>query len=315
MVAPLARRGQGKKAAAGHCTAVSDLPKRAILIVNATSRKGAEAFEAARDQLTQAGIALIDARAVDDPELLAGEVTAAIDRAPMVIVGGGDGTLSKAVDHFLGKDVVFALLPLGTANSFARTLGIPLEIEGAVEVIANGTARPIDLASINGDYFLNNAAMGLAPVIAESVPSGLKRMLGRAGYLLWAGWSAANFHAFRLKVDDGRRTHRLWATEVRIANGRFHGGLELIESAEVDSGEIVVQAVEGRSIVKLGWSYLASVLKAQARHQTVREFRGRRMRIDAHPRMRVSIDGEIGPETPFEAAVAPEAIRVASPRG
>jgi diacylglycerol kinase family enzyme len=157
--------------------------------------------------------------------------------------------------------------------------------------------------------------MGLAPVIAESVPSGLKRMLGRAGYLLWAGWSAANFHAFRLKVDDGRRTHRLWATEVRIANGRFHGGLELIESAEVDSGEIVVQAVEGRSIVKLGWSYLASVLKAQARHQTVREFRGRRMRIDAHPRMRVSIDGEIGPETPFEAAVAPQAIRVASPRG
>jgi YegS/Rv2252/BmrU family lipid kinase len=286
---------------------------QAILIVNAASRKGAEAFEPSREKLVEAGVELIDARAIDEPELLEGAVTAAIDRAPMVIVGGGDGTLSKAVDHFLGKDTVFALLPLGTANSFARTLGIPLELEGAVDVIANGAARSIDLASIDGDYFLNNAALGLAPVIAESVPSGLKRMLGRAGYLVWAGWSAANFDAFRLVIDDGECRHRLWATEVRIANGRFHGGLELIETADVDSGEIVVQAVEGRSLTKLAWSYLASALKAEARHQTLREFRGRKLRIETHPRMRVSIDGEIGPETPFTASVIPYAIRVAAP--
>jgi YegS/Rv2252/BmrU family lipid kinase len=292
---------------------VAPLPRQAILIVNAASRKGAEAFEAARDKLVEAGIALIDSRAVEDPELLAGEVTAAIDRAPMVIIGGGDGTLSKAVDHFLGKDVVFALLPLGTANSFARTLGIPLDLDGAVDVIANGVARPIDLASINGDYFLNNAALGLAPVVAETVPSGLKRMLGRLGYLVWAGWSAASFDAFRLVVDDGRRQHRLWATEVRIANGRFHGGLELIESADLDSGEVVVQAVQGRSLTKLAWSYVASALKAPSRHETVREFRGREMRVATKPRMRVSIDGELGPETPLDIEVAPDAIRVAAP--
>jgi YegS/Rv2252/BmrU family lipid kinase len=292
---------------------VPPLPRQAILIVNAASRKGAEAFEGARDKLVEAGIQLIDSRAVEDPGLLAGEVTAAIDRAPMVIIGGGDGTLSKAVDHFLGKDAVFAFLPLGTANSFARTLGIPLELDGAVEVISNGVARPIDLASINGDYFLNNAALGLAPMVAETVPSGLKRILGRLGYLVWAGWSAASFDAFRLVVDDGRREHRLWATEVRIANGRFHGGVELIESADLDSGEVVVQAVQGRSLTKLAWSYMASALKAPSRHETVREFRGRKMRVATKPRMRVSIDGELGPETPLEIEVAPDAIRVAAP--
>jgi YegS/Rv2252/BmrU family lipid kinase len=292
---------------------VPPLPRQAILIVNAASRKGAEAFESARDKLVEAGIQLIDSRAVEDPELLAGEVTAAIDRAPMVIIGGGDGTLSKAVDHFLGKDVVFAFLPLGTANSFARTLGIPLELDGAIGVIANGVARPIDLASINGDYFLNNAALGLAPMVAETVPSGLKRILGRLGYLVWAGWSAASFDAFRLVVDDGRREHRLWATEVRIANGRFHGGVELIESADLDSGEVVVQAVQGRSLTKLAWSYMASALKSPSRHETVREFRGRKMRVATKPRMRVSIDGELGPETPLEIEVAPDAIRVAAP--
>jgi YegS/Rv2252/BmrU family lipid kinase len=291
-----------------------DLPRQAILVVNTASRNGAEAFEPARDKLVEAGVELIDARAVDDPGALQGEVRSAIDRAPMVIVGGGDGSLSETVDLFLGKDTVFALLPLGTANSFARTLEIPLDLDGAIDVIANGEARRIDLASIDGDYFLNNAALGLAPVVAESVPAGLKRSLGRVGYLLWAGWAAANFRAFRLIVDDGRVTHRLWATEARVANGRFHGGIELIESADLESGEIVVQAVEGRSLTMLGWSYLASALKASSRKRAVREFKGRWMRIDTRPRLRVSIDGELGPETPFEARAVPDAIFVAAPR-
>ena len=289
------------------------LPKQAILIVNTASRSGAEAFDQAREKLSAAGIELVDARAVDDPERMHGEVSAAIDRAPMVIVGGGDGSLSEAIDHFLGSDTVFALLPLGTANSFARTLGIPLDLDGAIDVIANGEPRRIDLVSIDGDYFLNNAALGLAPVVAESVPSGLKRSFGRLGYLLWAGWSAASFKAFRLTVEDEHGEHRLWATEARIANGRFHGGVELIESADLESGEVVVQGVQGRSIVKLGWSYLASAAKLSSRKDNVREFHGKRMRIVTKPRMRVSIDGELGPETPFEVSVAPDAVVVAAP--
>ena len=290
------------------------LPKKAILIVNTASRRGASAFKKARALLVEAGVDLLDARAVKNPEALQGEVTAAIDRSPMVIVGGGDGSLSETVDHFLGTGTVFALLPLGTANSFARTLGIPLDLEGAIEVIAGGVARRIDLAAIDGDYFLNNAALGLAPIVAESVPKGLKRSFGRLGYLLWAGWSAASFRAFRLKLDDGRRVHRLWATEARIANGRFHGGVELIESADLQSGEIVVQAVQGRSLARLGLSYLASALKHPRRHETVREFHAPRMRIATRPRMRVSIDGELGPETPFETWAVPGAIYVAAPR-
>ena len=106
----------------------------------------------------------------------------------------------------------------------------------------------------------------------------------------------------------------MWATEARIANGRFHGGLELIESADLHSGEIVVQAVAGRSLARLAWSYFASAAKLKARHQSVREFHAPRVRIDTRPRMRVSIDGELGPETPFEAWAVPGAVYVAAPR-
>ena len=290
------------------------LPKQAILIVNAASRSGADAFAEARDKLKAAGIELLGAKAVKNPKSMGTAIKAAVKKAPMVIVGGGDGSLSSSVEHFMGTDTILAVLPLGTANSFARTLGIPLELDGAIEVIAGGEPRKIDLGCINGEHFLNAAALGLAPKVAESVPHGLKRSLGRLGYLLWAGWSAANFDAFRLKVDDGRRIHRLWATEVRIANGSFHGGMELIESADVESGQIVVQAVRGRSVLRLGWSYFASALKLEARHQTTREFRGRKLTVSTRPPLQVSIDGELGATTPLEVSAIPNAVTVAAPR-
>ncbi len=290
------------------------LPRQAILIVNAASRSGADAFDESRNKLIAAGVELLDAKAVKNPKSMGAAVKQAIKRSPMVIVGGGDGSLSSSVDHFMGTDTILAILPLGTANSFARTLGIPLELDGAIEVIARGEARKIDVGCINGEHFLNAAALGLAPKVAESVPHGLKRSLGRLGYLLWAGWSAASFNAFRLKVDDGRRTHRLWATEVRIANGSFHAGMELIESADVESGEIVVQAVTGRSVIGLGWSYLTSALKLTARHQTTREFRGCKLTVSTRPQMQVSIDGELGATSPLNVSAIPDAVTVAAPR-
>jgi len=290
------------------------LPKQAILIVNAGSRRGADLFDEACDKLKAAGIQLLEAKRCKTAAAMDKAVKSALKKAPMVIVGGGDGSLSSFVDHFIGTKVVFALLPLGTANSFARTIGVPLELDGAIDVIATGEAREIDVGCINGDYFLNAAAMGLAPKVAETVPHGLKRKLGRLGYLVWAGWSAANFRAFRVRLEDGKRTHHMWATEVRIANGRFHGGLELIENADLKSGEIVVQVVTGRSVAKLGWSYFASAAKLKARHQTVREFVSSEFKLTTKPKLRVSIDGEIGAETPLAISALPDGVTIAAPR-
>ena len=290
------------------------LPKQAILIVNAGSRRGADLFAEARDRLTAAGIELLESKKCKTARSMETAVKQAIKRAPMVIIGGGDGSLSSNIDHFIETDVVFAFLPLGTANSFARTIGMPLDLAGAVDVVANGEPRKIDLGCINGDYFLNAAAMGLAPKVAQTVPHGLKRKLGRLGYLVWAGWSAANFNAFRVKLEGGRRTRRMWATEVRIANGRYHGGIELIENADLKSGEIVVQVITGRSLGKLAWSYLAAAAKLRSRGQSVCEFVGREFRLSTKPRLKVSIDGEVAAETPLEISAVPDAVTIAAPR-
>ncbi len=290
------------------------VPKEAVLIVNAHSRKGQALFREASDKLRKAGIELTSAFALRDPRLLVPTVKEAVRQgAPMVIVGGGDGSLSCAVDELVDRDCVFALLPLGTANSFARTLGIPLDLDGAIETIAAGQRRRIDLGMIDDDYFANCAAMGLSPMIGEGVPHNLKRYLGRIGYLIWAVWCLIRFRPFRLTVRGEGIDETMWATEVRIANGGHHGGVELIESAEVDSGRIIVQAVVGPKASSLAWDWFSKYFKLPTRNRTTREFHGTRLIVETRPRQRISIDGEVLAKTPIVAQVAKRAIEVVVP--
>jgi YegS/Rv2252/BmrU family lipid kinase len=312
----LAELSDGKKAVPAHLRAMADaLPKRAMLVVNAGSRHGEAVFEEAREKLAAAGLDLIDAHVVHDPKVMEPVVKAAIARSPMVIVGGGDGTLSAVVDHFVGKDTVFAVLPVGTANSFARSLGLPLEIDGAIDVIAYGRRKRIDLGMINGDYFANVAALGMSPLIADTVPAGLKRYLGIFGYIIWAIRVAFKFRPFRLRVtlEDGT-TDIIWATEARIANGSHQGGFLLVEEARLDSGEMIIQAVTGKSVSRLAWSWFATLFRLRRRDQTVTEWRGRRMILDSKPHQKISIDGEIAAKTPVAVECARGAIEVAAPR-
>ncbi|PZU13655.1 MAG: diacylglycerol kinase [Sphingobium sp.] len=291
------------------------LPKDAVLIVNAHSRRGQDHFEQARDKLEAAGVRLIAAHAVDDPEQMASTVAKAVaDGAPMVIVGGGDGSLSGTVDELVGKDCVFGVLPLGTANSFARTLGLPLDIDGAVKAIATGKRRRVDLGMIDRDYFVNAASLGLSPIIGRTVPHKLKRYLGRVGYLLWAVKCSVGFRAFRLVIDDGEKERRMWSTEVRVLNGPYHGGVELSDSAAVDTGKIVIQAVVGRSKPRLAWDWYAKFVKLRDKNSHTEEFHGTCFRIDTKPRQRISIDGEVLAKTPATVKIAAGAVEVAVPQ-
>nr|WP_047169414.1 YegS/Rv2252/BmrU family lipid kinase [Sphingomonas sp. Y57] len=290
-------------------------PRSAILIVNALSRQGRKQFDVAREKLHAAGIELIDAVAIDRPGTLEAVVAKAMAKKPaMLIVGGGDGSLSCAVDQIVGTDTIFAPLPLGTANSFARSLEIPLDLDGAIDVIANGVPRRIDLGMIDDDYYCNCAAIGLSTRIGGQIPPLLKKSLGRLGYLIWATWQSMKFKSFRLVVTHDGVREELDVLEVRIANGPYHGGVELVDEADPQSGEIVVQAVVGRSPAQLGWSWLTSWLRLRARKDTTIEYRGRAIGVETTPPQKVSIDGEVLAKTPFTARIAAGAVQVMTPR-
>jgi diacylglycerol kinase family enzyme len=287
--------------------------RSAALIVNARSRKGQKMFKRACAATRDLPYP-VDAHAVKDPKNLEKTVEKALAAKPdLVILGGGDGTISGLVDLLVGKGVVLGVLPLGTANSFARSLHLPLDVEGAIEALRTGKPKRIDLGMIDGDYFCSTAAMGISPQIAETVPHNLKKVLGRAGYLGWAAWQFLRFKPFVLIVGEGADAQRMTVSEVRISNGPFHGGTELVDAADITSGEIVVQAVCGTAKRKLVKNWAASVIRHKARHEDVRDFRGTSLRIATEPRLPISIDGEVLARTPVTAHVAAGAIEVMAP--
>lgn len=288
--------------------------RSAALIVNAKSRRGQALFDRACQALDAVDFP-VDAHAVEDPKDLEATVERALAKKPdLVVFGGGDGTISGLVDLLVGKDVVLGVLPLGTANSFCRTLGIPLDIPSAVRVLSEGRPRRIDLGMIDNDYFANAATMGIAPKIAQTVPHDLKKWLGRAGYLSWAALQYAKFRPFPVTIDDGTGHPRvLRAVEVRIANGRYHGGQELMQDAAVDSGDIVVEVVRGHLRSRLIYNWTANILRLPQRREKVTVFRGKSIRIDSDKPRPISIDGEVLAKTPVTAKVAAGIIEVMVP--
>jgi diacylglycerol kinase family enzyme len=258
------------------------------------SRKGQKLFRRACERLGELPFP-VETHAVENPDALEKTVARALEKKPdLLILGGGDGTVSGLVDLLVGTDTILGVLPLGTANSFARTLGLPLDLDGAIDVLAN-------------------AAMGISPQIAETVPHGLKKVLGRIGYLGWATYQFTRFEPFTLIVDDGTKEHRLRVVEVRISNGPYHGGTWLIDEASLTSGEIVVQAVRGHYKRTLAKNWGASFLGLRARHQDTVAFTGTSLRVSTEPPLPISIDGEVLAHTPVTARVAKGVVRVMAP--
>src|SRR6476661_10144344 len=120
----------------------------------------------------------------------------------LLIVGGGDGTISAAASALVGTKTLLGILPLGTLNHFARDLGIPPEIGEAAKLIASAPERRVDVAEMNGRIFINNSAIGLYPLMVLDRDLQRKR-LGRSkrlAMIVASARSLARFHHERLTL-------------------------------------------------------------------------------------------------------------------
>jgi diacylglycerol kinase family enzyme len=95
--------------------------------------------------------------------------------ADIIVAGGGDGTIATVAEHIAGTEKALGVLPLGTFNYFARNLGIPLELDGALDVLAGGASVSVDVGEVNGNLFLNNSSIGLYPAVLEHRESTYRR--------------------------------------------------------------------------------------------------------------------------------------------
>lgn len=122
--------------------------------------KGKKLETEVRDAFAAAGVA-IDLHLINGCDMQ--DAVKKRAHLPLVVVGGGDGTIGCAAGEVLNGKAALGILALGTRNHLARELGVPLDLPGAAKLIAAGTRRKIDVARVNGHLFINNASIGLYP--------------------------------------------------------------------------------------------------------------------------------------------------------
>jgi YegS/Rv2252/BmrU family lipid kinase len=289
--------------------------------VNTASRSGKKLFHDAVLALKACGVSLLDAQAIAHPEQFAGAVSKAMAaRARAVVVGGGDGTLSAAAQTLAHSRASLGVLPLGTANDFARSLGIPTDLKGACEVIRQGKSKRVDLGQVNGRYFLNAISLGFSGVVTKNLDHGLKAKVGKLAYAHAASKGLSQLAPFRVEFTTPKKQTALWAYQVVVGNGTQHGGGQPIApDAELDDGQLDIYAVRAENNKKLvEWAALARFvarlqLGAHLDDARALHIRADKVTIKARPNQEIDCDGELVGKTPAEVSVCPKALRVLAP--
>ena len=198
----------GQQRSKAELTADIRARRRTALVVNVRSRRGRRHYPTVCRQLHNAGLDLLDLHPVADPRHLPQALAAAVDSgADLIVVGGGDGTLSEAAHQLAHRDLCLGVLPLGTTNNFARSLGLPLHLPAALQILTEGKVADVDLGHVAGRHFANLTSLGLSVQVAKHVPHQLKRILGRAAYPLTALALLPRHRPFTARLRINRR-HR-----------------------------------------------------------------------------------------------------------
>jgi diacylglycerol kinase (ATP) len=294
--------------------------ERAALIVNTRSRSGERAFFRALDRLQELGVPLGVTYAIRDPARLPETVQEVIGSDyRLLILGGGDGSVSSVVDFLANRDMVLGLLPLGTANDFARTLEIPQDIEDACLTMADGKVVDVDLGLAGDNYYVNVASVGLGVETTRALSPWLKKSAGPLAYPVAAVRAFLRHKPFsaRLTFPDGDHAPEEYQRllQVAVGNGRFYGGgMVVAPESGIDDRTLDIYAIElGRQRDLLG---VARYLKSGdfIKMDNVHHFRTSRVRLETEPDLPINIDGELVTRTPQEFSVVQNALKVLVPK-
>jgi diacylglycerol kinase (ATP) len=295
--------------------------RRTVLLVNTRSRRGQRLYATARARLESAGFRLLACRPVRKPGELTDALAEAVAMEPdLLVVGGGDGTLSEAAHHLAYRDICLGVLPLGTTNNFARSLGVPLRFPAALEVLARGQVADVDLARVGDRRFANLVSLGVSVQVAARVRPRVKRVLGRLAYPLAAVSAMPGHRPFlaRITTGSGPQAHRieLHTHQLNIANGSYHAGRRIARDARIDDRLLVVYRLGADTRRHLVTATVLQMLAGPRRALGSEPFvTTRELLLETEPPQRLDIDGEVIGSTPTRIRLEPEALRVMVPAG
>jgi diacylglycerol kinase family enzyme len=296
------------------------------VILNRTSGAGHGADQAARLQalFREAGLEARIVSPADGAQLVALAQREASARPPLIVAGGGDGTISAVASALAGTGIALGVLPLGTLNHFARDIGVSLDIAQAVRDIAAGRTLEVDVGEVNGRVFVNNSSLGLYPHMVHQRDK-LRRRLGGGKWhaMLWAALKVLRRYPFLdVNLDLDGHAISLRTPFVFVGNNEYDmEGLDIGTRKRLDCGLLSVYLA--RRIGRLGLLRLAlralSGRLAQERDFQMKqvasvEIRPHRRSQAKRRRMLVSTDGEVSVmQAPIDYRIRPRALRVIVP--
>ena len=219
-----------------------------------------------------------------------------------VVVGGGDGTISTVASALATTDIPLGVLPLGTLNHFAKDLGIPLDLDGAVEVICAGHARPVDVAEVNGQVFVNNSSIGIYPYMVLD----RERRRSKHGQAKWIATFLAAFRTLRY-LPRRRLSIRAegWTEPCRtpclfIGNNAYGlAAASLGKRERLDQGELCLYVARQGSRTALVLLALKSALGWIDEARDLRILNVTSAKIESRTsRLLVAMDGEVSVQRP-----------------
>lgn len=283
------------------------------MIVNPHSRRGAGAHGSVRTALEEGGLSVL-VRDCDGAEAIGHAIRDSVGQVDRVVLGGGDGTLNAAAPALIETGLPLGVIPLGTANDLARTLGLPDEPDAAAALVVAGHRRRIDMGEVNGHPFFNVAHLGLGVDLTRALTRDAKSRWGVLGYAVAGLRVLRRVAPFTVEITDGATTHRSRTVHVSVGNGRHYGGgMTVLDSASIDDGRLDVTSLEIRS----AWQLLALLPALRdGSHRARREvtvMSGPAFEIRTRKERSVNTDGEITTRTPARFRVLPAAIEVFVP--
>ncbi|MDT7933881.1 MAG: lipid kinase [Sphingomonadaceae bacterium] len=286
--------------------------RRPILLMhNPASRAGTEAADAAAERLSAAGSVIEQLECPGREETIA-RLRAHHARYAAVAAVGGDGTMNTAANGLAGTDTPLAVIPAGTANDLARTLGLPDDPAEAAALIVGGVTRMIDLGEVNGCYFLNVASIGLSVDLARTLTRDLKRRFGKLSYAIAATRVALGARPFRAAIEaEGDQPRPARSYQIAVGNGRFYGGgMAITEDAAIDDGRLALYSLETRGLLRLALMLPDLRAGKQGGWSEVETAEGRWFEVRTRRPLAVNADGEIVAETPARFRLHRRALRV-----
>jgi len=283
--------------------------QHALLVINPKSRNGhSQELTEATDLLRNSGIE-VEVCVTESPSHMASCIENYREKKGVVIVAGGDGTISSALDSIYKSEQTLAILPMGTADDLARSLGISHDVVAAAQAIVNDKRERINLAKVNNSYFVNVAHVGLGVEVTRELTSEMKKYFGVFAYLGAFTSVMKRNKSFKVQIEADGWKESVRAIHLAVGNGRYYGGGNVVDDdSTLLDGQLnlfCLKPIRWWRLLLLGVNFRNGNLEKAER---VVCKKARKISIKTSRAKHIQADGEFKTDTPANFEVMPKAI-------